>query len=452
MRAVLITRRLTYVDDGLPRVTPAVGTLPELLDRLAAAYTEGSGVALLAPDIAESLGFPVDELPAGPEAKSHPAAEVARAAGWKVRSVHRWTRFTRGRSQVVVGLLDLIDAEYCPLIADFPADTTASFAAWHEATGAPWYGDPGEAGNAVLQASQPAKYEAKGRDTATWWTLRGPADDPVEWPLRVEWWRREEDKPYEHLYDCTRAYLAAMRTVEVARWQLTPTGRIEFDPKRAGWWLVELSPWTLSHLMPDPAGEGDGTTRWVTTPTMNLLTELTEQKVFGTEQRVYDGVRVLDSWTAAADRAVMTTYADRLNKAYLSAVAMPDSGDARRLKVAAREAFTWSYGAWRSKKSDVQRPDWAAAVVAEARSNLWRRMWTAGGGGKKPDRAKPGKERWPLRIATDAVWYASDDPDPYADPPAGFKVVPPDEDGRPISDGALGTFKVKGTRERAVKV
>jgi hypothetical protein len=83
--------------------------------------------------------------------------------------------------------------------------------------------------------------------------------------------------------------------------------------------------------------------------------------------------------------------------------------------------------------NSVYRPDWHHAVIAQARSNLWRKLWKVG----------TTADRWPIEIMVDNAWYESDDPDPERARPVG---LPPCN--RLGQTDALGTFKVKGTRER----
>jgi hypothetical protein len=66
-------------------------------------------------------------------------------------------------------------------------------------------------------------------------------------------WRRDDPARFRHGYDRRRSGLAAMGVVQVARYALRHTRKRTFDPKLAGWWLVEIPPWNIP-WMPNPAG------------------------------------------------------------------------------------------------------------------------------------------------------------------------------------------------------
>lgn len=81
----------------------------------------------------------------------------------------------------------------------------------------------------------------------------------------------------------------------------------------------------------------------------------------------------------------------------------------------------------------IYRPDWYHAVIAMARSNLWRKMWKTGGGVN-------GGGPWPLWVDVDNIWYGSDIEDPREACPDGIVIGP-----------KLGQFKPKSSRRRKTR-
>jgi hypothetical protein len=229
-------------------------------------------------------------------------------------------------------------------------------------------------------------------------------------------------------WDTSRMYLAAAQSCEaLSPWSLKHTGRIPFDGKRAGWWKVELGPWNDDRI-PAPAGPGEDAVRWVTTPTLALLTELESRG-----ELAYQTFEVIDSWTAPG-RRILRPWAETLERAYQDARALAEiqgdpfgkDQDADAVRAAVKGAYREALGLMNRPGSAVYRPDWHYAVIAQARSNLWRRMWAVG----------QAEGVWPLEVKTDCVWYPGDKP-------AGIPV----RNGKGLSD-ALGTFKAAGRRER----
>lgn len=355
----------------------------------------GYGVAVIDGMAAKLIGLPTDTLPTGPAAKGHPVAATLRDAGFKVREISRWFHVKHDdHGQAWFALADFLDVDHFPMLDDDRGRMTAALAEWHRLAGVPWHGGAGDAGNAILRT---CRYRSRGKDRpAEWWSWTGP-DDVIESPyLPTQWVRPHPGIDTAYGYDRVRAYLAAMTCTEVAAEPLEHRGAITFDPKRSGWWLVELGPWDFHHLMPDPAGYSpDETTkgprvRWVTTPTLRLLTELKADEF-------YD-FRVLDSWTAPST-AIVKTYAARLRDVWDGTAGIEDPEIRKLVRAGAKGAYHLGHGYMRSRQSDVQRPDWAAAITATSRANLWRKCWTLG----QADGTWQGP--WPMWIDTDNVFY-----------------------------------------------
>lgn len=427
IHCMLITSNLTYVDAMQPRTTPPVTDLTELLSRTLVAFLSnrtGGGVVLLDSVMAGKLGLPVGELPSGDAAKNHPAAAGVRRAGWTCKEIHRWSRFAKGDTTIHVGLLEFIDQ--CPLVSEhWPQDTAAAFAGWHVLTGSPFAGNAGDTFNALIRkhGCKP-RIEVRGKKTTVtpvWWGKNGPLDEPVEATFRRTDWEFDQPGRYLHGYDLVRAYLAAMAVVEVPVLDLI-RGPREFDPKFGGWWKVELAPWNVDY-MPDPAGYSYDwePVRWLTTPTLQLIQERVEEGIHG-------GFQVVESWVSQTSRAVLRPAAEILRDTYAAAGKLDNEQDREALQAAVKDAYRRCHGMWRSRQSDIQRPDWAHSVAAMCRANLWRKCWKAG----------KANGRWPVFLnGIDTAWYASDNADPWVDAPAGFR-----------NEDALGGFTAKGFVDR----
>jgi hypothetical protein len=376
------------------------------------------------------LGLPVDErLPRG--GVDHPAVEDAARAGWSVGKIGDWSTFKHAAGQALhVGLLPQIDLRQDKLgtYVDFPLygpwlpDTISSLALWQEVTGSAWHGNPGIAGTAILRALAPKPQSQGGRSQPPTWrpAPKSPSgallpvgpDDVAELDLMMGHWHRGVEHRFIHGYDWNRQYIAAAIALEVCPWPLKHTGRIAFDKRRAGWWLVELAPWNVP-TMPDPAGyldEERRVLRWVTTPTLTLLEELTAEGVYG-------GARIVDSWTGPARDGITRPWGERMRDAYaLVHASGADPGDVERVRTGLKLAGRQTPGLWATNAATnwIHRPDWWYALVALARCNQWRAMWREG----------KATGRWPVTIDRDNMWYSSDLEDPDEARPQTIKYDP----------------------------
>lgn len=427
-----------YVD-GVPRATPAalLADLPSFLDGLAPVV--GTGTVIAGADVAERLRLPTRELPTGDHAKGWPAIQDARRAGWDVRDVYRWSTFRRDRHEIHVGLRQWIEPGYCPFLDPRPdgrpatgVTVSAGLAEWQARTGVAYRGAPADAVNAVVIAHAACfKPGTRRRMEPVWRPRTMPHRDAMEHAYSRGDWQRpgyRADGDWLHGYDAVRSYLAAMSCLEVAAWALTHRTSDRFDPTYAGWWLVDLAPWTDPDL-PDPVGydpenpqQPDGSRRpaLLTTPTLVLLAELGELGIYG-------GFRVLESWTAPAVRGIFKPAASKLEEAYRTG--------GLDVRAAVKAGYHAAHGGWNSAASDIRRPDWDAALTALARCNLWRKMWRAAAA------TNPDAGYWlPAFVdGIDTVYYPSRHRDPFAVEVPGFPLVVPD---RPDTD-RLGRFVPK---------
>lgn len=430
---LLVDPRGTVVDAGAPRPTPAdafAGGAGGLLDRVAGRF-DGEGVLLLTAAAAELVAELVD-------------AEPQPAGDWKPGAPGVFTTWQAGgRPAVHVARVDQVAPERgrdvmtgwrMPLHDPGlnARGLSARLTAWHDLTGCAYRGTPGVAGTAILRrllagrakAPEPRwhlAHEERGWHNcereygARMWTRStscvGAAHDGVRPCCSPRWL---------HAYDLTDAYPAAAGSVLVARDDLRHTGRIDFDPARAGYWRVRIAPWPVAEL-PDPAGYTsargavDDAPRWVTTPTLVLLDELREQGRHG-------GYQVSDSYTAKGYQELKPF---RLLVRDARAAAGDQLGGddgaaiARALKQAMREAL----GMADRRGGRVYRPDWWHAVVALTRCNLFRKL----------DAIGKASGRYPVRIATDCAYYAGHHPDPADAAPRGMQLT---------AEPTAGKFKI----------
>jgi hypothetical protein len=450
-------RRASGVGDSLE------DGLTSLTLRIASAVADkGADAAVLLLDVygAARLGLPVNPaVLEGDAAANHPAVAELSAAGWRVKRLRPWTTLypaERGSRPVLhVGILPWINRADCPLIGTDHTATVEAFDRWARLIGTPYSGTPGSAGvTAVRQLATSGM-----RDRRPTWEPRehGP-EDAYEMPYQLP--TREGDRPtfnrplseipeehtWLHGYDAKRAYLAAFNTTPLCPWTLKNTGaKTEYSADLAGWWLIEVEPWEPGkysqegwepNCLPDPAGyprsvdepgpkwaaDSGKTVRWVTGPTLQLLTQLREE-------RLHEGYEVYDAWTGPAHRVLRPVY-EVFKAAWLDAGAQPDPDQPdyavnAALQGAFKELYRKTWGMLAYEYSQVKRPDWHHAVLAGFRANLWRRLRKVG--------AESG--RWPVSIDTDNVYYSTSEEDPIKAAPAGL----------PLGD-TLGTFAYKKSK------
>lgn len=434
-RTILVSDRWTFLPGDVVVPTPAgslAGGLGAVVTRIAATLPDG-GVLLLDARAAAALGLPaapadVDQL--GEELQEHPAVADLGRAGWSVARLGPWiTVWGQDRPRLHLGILPLINPADSPVICSWPHDTLAALELWHRLIGAPYYGTPGWAGTEALrQLADAGRGKRPTFKPAA--DLVGPAD-AYELPFLADHFKGPLPRGMRHAgaFDMRMAYLSSALVVRLAVWSLKPTGKVDaYDPDRAGWWLVRLSPWQDKRI-PDPAGYGDGDTRWVTGPTLSLIDPLVAEGIHG-------GYEILDSWTApiiqASNGRPLKAWAERIRDGLYADLPGP-AGAA--VKVALKQSYSKTVGSLNNLSAPIYRPDWHFAVIAQSRANLWRRMW---GIGRNLD-------RWPLWIETDNVWYPLAGPDAHAECPTYTGA-----NGRPagmVEGNRLGNCQIKAVRE-----
>lgn len=419
----------------------------------------------------------------------HPVLAAARTAGWRCSALRAWTTYHTPdddpRATVHVGILPLLelaaqaDRSVYPLLCSQWPDTLAAHRRWHELTGSAYHGTPGVAGMAVLRETAdagPGLDKNDRRKRPTWQpqapmvtigdTRHGlPRTDAAELPYLLDHWGRTEPGARVRVgYDARLMYLSAAGVVPLSPRALRNTGKLSYRSDLAGWWLVDIAPWQLGAELPDPAGYSpvDGP-RWVTGPTLALLDELVAAGIHG-------GYEVADSWTCGTTtartgryagqergtaRTVLKPWAERIRDSLYAeeltgvealaraGFAYDDTGrsDLIATWTALKECYSRTIGMLNAPGTLVRRPDWHYAIIAQARTNLFRAMRKAAT--KTPENPNP---RYPLGIDTDLVWYSADTTDRQElkdNPPHGFRVYT----GAPGAP-KLGGFTVKKIEER----
>ncbi len=400
--------------------------IANLVERAAVAGGKNPGVTLVV--LADAL--PALDLPPRPDAVADDVLGMVRALGWRVgKARDEWVScFWTGRPAVHLHVPSWASGKHRhsgphgPLVdpAD-PAGTSARVARYVALTGGPYVVNPGVSFPHALR-------ERDWRATPYWKpeTLprrcRGPIADGER---ETSWGVASPPGLYVHGYDAVAAYLNAAQAVDVSPGDLERRrGKGSWDPKRAGWWLIEPPVWQHPQ-MPSPVHDlpRDSAGRcWVTTPTLALLGELAEAGECASPV-------LHDSWTGESKR-VLRPWAERIRDA-MASLAGPAPCEVAAAAPGARVGVPPEYpndaAVWQALKdtyrqgigmlaygpSQVYRPDWQQAVVAQARVGLWKKLWTIG----------KAEGRWPVAIhKVDLIEFASADQDPITAAPRGLKL------------------------------
>jgi hypothetical protein len=415
-RTLVITPELSISALGPFTRTPeyVLRGVPELLDwaiRSAPGITLGDELTVITTrGVAHAWGWVM--APSGGLIVRDATVESLARSGWRHASLAPWTTFRRrGMPTVHLAVHEWLPADRWPLRADAagddlpPAALCAIHDLWQSLTGSAYRGTPGVAGGAILrrlwqhQAGEPR------------WRPNHPAPERVT-TRSVERdliWRDEvTPRPagglHTHTYDVNRQYLAAAGIVALARDELAgaPTAvdavRRWSDFKQPGYYLINAAPWQ-GHppaIPPPLAGSGvtdmghtEGGGAWVTHPTLELLDQLTDRGLYG-------GYSIIDAYTAPGAR-LLRRWAEILRDvtdptAHYNPIPILTAGKA---------AYRETIGLFGRPGGAIERPDWRHAVIAQARCNLWRRLYL---GALTSD---PGT-RLPVEVHIDAATYPCD--------------------------------------------
>lgn len=448
---VYVGGEYTYLsEDGHAYSTPAdalADGLGGLLDRISPLLRRPVGVLLLDAEICKPLGFTGTKPPGAGSRKKFPALDSAREHGWTINSVHRWLiarKVEDGADRIIhVGILPWLPRTVFPLRAPDPRDTMRRMRVFAELLGEPYHGDQAGLVGIAMMRDQIVTPKMKSQNRPFWspdWTSCPPAragntELPDEW--------RAPDRPqmaYLHCYDLTTQHLAAAQAVKVSPGPLSFVGRSKVPDLSkdcpAGYYEITVPRMhAFERLIPHPVGQyAPGAQCWVTHATMNVLFEAADEHGmidYPEVHRAYltshptGGTRLLRDWAGTIVQAV---------KDAATLKGKPIDPDGAVLD-AVKSVYKAGRGMLQVERSRVYRPDWAHAIVAQARANLWRKVVAQG-------RAD---DRWPYRVQADQVWYESNDADgeSAAAWPSTFKR----------GDGATqGTFIHKGTEPQRAEV
>jgi hypothetical protein len=383
----------------------------------AAGMPDDAAVVIL-PGMAARLGLPA--APPDPKSKAareHQALGAVRAAGWNLPALRSWMApYRRGvnGSTVRLWLPGWDDDGECPMWGDgVPAvDLAYRLGLFAERLGIGWRLTGGITGVDLartfrrrklrLEAADPPKPALTGVGHALHWS-RKPTSD-------------EAGLSWVHAYDGNGAYLAAYNTpVNVGGWRHAEGP--PFDPELPGYWLIDAPAWA-DRLLPDlfdPTGRAAATRydgpRWFMTPTLALAAEL------GYE------IRPREAYLPAGDYGrYWEAWYRRARDARSALMASADADD--QAVLAALKVVWHATHSQVGIKSQGSRKDHDQTMISAYAANLTRRLIKV---------AELG-QRWPLAIGTDAVVFASDDPDPVSACPVGMVI-----------GAGLGEFKAQGT-------
>lgn len=400
-------------------------SLPALLDRVRELMPEGGTIAIT-PQVAALIGYPEVPISALPKAEARRAmrcralAEAAEA-GWKYSAAgaDAWTTFYGDREDERPSITIVIPAWLETTEMDASGDVmlqpdhdmvTAAFllARWREVTGVPFAYTAGTTALRLIHIT----HTQPGR---RWPLFRWHDPDSPAGGERALIWSRpltddEAAMGYVVGIDKRRAYLGAQISGDFCADRLIHTPPEGFDPSRAGYWLVQTHGWQLTtpgvrwDLLPDLTGRGgaDGP-HWLTTANVRLLL------AHGMPEEA-----IVDGWLAPepAERREPTTRrllrptGERLRDALARlSETDPDEAIVRR---AVKAAYSETGGMLNRGTPWVHRPDWADVIYATCRVAILSKV------------IKVGLEtgRWPFRIMTDCVYYATDATSPQTANPA----------------------------------
>lgn len=253
---------------------------------------------------------------------------------------------------------------------------------------------------------------------------RGELELPFSWRRPLE--PAEREAAWVHHYDGNAAYLAAWGVAELGFGEPAAAG--EFLESQPGIWLVDGDPSAaaLAERGLPPvleAGDVDGE-RWVTTPTLRRVVEVTGEVprirgsfVWPNRSRYLRATAELLR-EARAELRSTSDAADRLALEGVKAIYRVETG--RLSSTMVEERTGWA------------RPDWGDMIRGGARANLHRLL---AGAPRKKSADRPPLGRPPFGILTDGLVFTSHMPDPLQ---FAQRI------GLPIGDG-MGEYSIEGS-------
>jgi hypothetical protein len=193
-----------------------------------------------------------------------------------------------------------------------------------------------------------------------------------------------------HSWDVNAMYLGGLKNARVAWSGLDHTGPQGFDPALPGWWEIDVA--TI------PGELWDGKIRpplFYDRHVVKGAVRLSTERVKRIAEQV-GSIDVLDSWTCPNSEPVGRRYAERLIAARAG-----DLGPMGMAGRAVKATYSELVGMVAREGGSIWRPDWAATWMDLSAMNMMRRV----------DRVGEQLGQWPIAVRTDAVYYATDDPD-----------------------------------------
>lgn len=371
-RVILVSGTRVLAIDGLSRA-PQAGPADEMLDRLWGAVGN-NGLVMLGSERPQW-----DYL-------------LRDAGAWKIgrgNESSAWFTASRGQTRLRLVLLDRINPGNDPLLGPDELATVRRHQRFLDLAGVPFFADGGSTGALLME--QTIKINGNPVFRA-WRDEKAPAVSEAPW---LGPWSVPEYGLAVRI-DRNAHYLGPANSVLLAADALKPTGGTADPARHAGYWHIR-TPANPEPRLPHPMGRDarPGTWRWVTHPTMQLLGQL------GAE------VAIDDSWTCPRERArrLLVPWYERLRDARAALLDEQDD-EARAILLAVKDSYSRGIGCLNRPTRRWYRPDWRAALYAEARCAMYRAMLKAG--------QQDG--RWPCETATDSVYYEG------SEPPASFRI------------------------------
>ncbi|GAA3913970.1 helix-turn-helix transcriptional regulator [Streptomyces lacrimifluminis] len=416
---------------------------------------------VLTPTARARLALPADlpDLPARHPRSDHPLLQQARAIGWQADAdgLGPWTRLHPSTGDPACDSIHLAVTDWGALHHDAwnlperltPGELAAALGQYTSLVRTP-LGPPGACGHQLMRDLRPPAH----RHTATGallalgvgGALTRPVDPaPCEAPpghqlashraekdtladTDIDWWRHpapdEADRTYVVCLAVNLFHLAGIREIQVADGPAHHVHHRPFDHKRPGSWLVDLSAVPQHPLLP-PAFTGTGPA-WHTTPAVayagtRVGTAQLEPPAEGwlrpgpTSPYLapwYEHLRLarLSVLERLGITATMDTpdllaalaalpQADPLQRALLRALHATGQDALAALAQPPAQPDQTALTAWPSPKEPTWRPDLHAAVIANARANLHRKLARTSRSGY-----------WPLAVAGGHIVYATRTP------------------------------------------
>lgn len=253
--------------------------------------------------------------------------------------------------------------------------------------------------------------------------------------------------PYVVGVDVNLAFLAAANRLAVGLSAPAHVQRPVFDEKTPGSWLVDLSHIELDPRLPSPfspAGRAPVGPAWYATPTVAYAVELGYDVAPVEAYLRRESGPYLDPWYVRLRDAYLATMADLGvtkdldGQAFLAAMAGHKTADPAQAAVLSAIKATVKGGVgklrerpqgagyrpgrpWPALQRPTWRPDIRAAVIAQARTNMHRKML----------RVATTAGLYPFAVLSDCVVYPAAAPSP-------LEVLPRTEEGKP----APGCFRL----------